>query len=78
MVADVVTEFAREGEISELLYADDLVMISETIERLRNKFLKCEEDFESKVFKVNLRKTKVIVSGSITKDGKSKIKVDPC
>ena len=40
MVVDVVTEFAREGMLSELLYADDSVLMSETIEGLRNKFLK--------------------------------------
>ena len=39
VVADVVTEFAREGALSELLYADDLVLMTEAIERLRNKFL---------------------------------------
>ena len=32
VVVDVVTEFAREGVLSELLYADDLVLMSETIE----------------------------------------------
>ena len=37
VVVDVVTEFAREGALSELLYADDLVLMSETIEGLRNK-----------------------------------------
>ena len=35
-MVDVVTEFAREGALSELLYADDLVQISETIDGLRN------------------------------------------
>ena len=40
VVVDVVTEFAREGVLSELLYADELVLMSETIEGLRNKFLK--------------------------------------
>ena len=35
----VVTEFAREGVLSELLYAADLVLIGETIVGLRNKFL---------------------------------------
>ena len=47
-VVDVVTEFAREGVLSELLYADDLVLMSETIKGLRNKFLKWKEAFESK------------------------------
>ena len=34
--------------------------------------------FESKDLKLNLGKTKVLVSGSITKEGMSKSKVDPC
>ena len=45
---------------------------------LRNKFLKWMEDFKSKGVKVNLEKTKVMVSGGITKDGLSKGIVDPC
>ena len=36
------------------------------------------EAFESKSLKVNLWKTKVTVSGGITKDGMSKSNVDPC
>ena len=32
VVVDVVTELAREGALSELLYADDLVLMSETID----------------------------------------------
>ena len=47
--------------ISELLYADDLVLLSETIQELRNKLLKWKEAFESKGFKSNLGKTKVMV-----------------
>ena len=37
-VVDIVTEFAREGVLSDLLYADDIVLMSEIIEGLRNKF----------------------------------------
>ena len=40
VVLDAFTEFARDGELGEVMYADDLVLISETIEGLRNKFLK--------------------------------------
>ena len=54
VVVDVVTEFVREGELIGLLYADDLVLMSETIEGLRNKFLKWKEDFESKGLIVSL------------------------
>ena len=63
---------------SELLYADDLVQISEMIEGIRNKFRKCQEAFESRGLKVILGKITVLVSGSITKNGMSKSKVDSC
>ena len=46
-MVDVVTEFDREGVLSELQHADDLVMMSENIEGLRNKFFKWEEAFHS-------------------------------
>ena len=71
VVVDVVTEFAMEGALSQLLYADDLVLMSEIIEALRNEFMKWKEAFESKGLKVYLVKTKVIVRSSITKDGMS-------
>ena len=48
IVVDVVTEFAREGVLSELLYANDLVLMSETIEGLGDKFLKWKDVFESR------------------------------
>ena len=67
-----------EGALSELLYVDDLVLMSETIEGLRNKFFKWKETFESKGLKVNLGKTNVMVSDRITKDGLSKSNVVPC
>ena len=52
--------------LSELLYANDLVLMSETINGSRNKLRKRKEAFESKGFKVNLSKTNVMVSGNIT------------
>ena len=73
-----VTEFARMGALSKLLYADDLVLMCETIEGLKNKFLKWMHAFDSKGLKVILGKTKVMVSGGITNDGLSKSNVDPC
>ena len=45
---------------------------------LRNKFRKWKEAFESNALKVDLRKTKVMVNRSITKDGLSKSKVALC
>ena len=43
---------------------DDLVLICETMEGLREKFRKWKEAFESKGLKVNLGKTKVLLSGA--------------
>ena len=72
---DVVTESVRSGLISEMLYADELVLTSETMEGLREKFWKWKEAFESKGLKVNLGKTKMVVSGA---EGEVAIsKVDP-
>ena len=39
-MVDILTEFPREGALRVLLYADDLDLMSETIEGLGNKFLK--------------------------------------
>ena len=41
-----------DGALSELLYADDLVLMRETIEGLGNKFVKWKDSFESKCLKV--------------------------
>ena len=43
--------------LCELLCADELVLISETIEGLMGKFLNLLEAFDSKGLKVNLGKT---------------------
>ena len=74
VVADAVTEIARKGALSESLNADDLFLMSETIDGYRNKSLKLKEAIESKGLIVNLGETKVMVSGCITKDGMSKSK----
>ena len=76
IVVDVVTESVRAGLMSEILYAEELVLMSETMEGLREKFQKWKEAFESKGMKVNLKKTKVMVSGS---EGERIVsKIDPC
>ena len=48
----------RNGLMSELLYMVDLVLISETMEGLREKFWKWKEAFKSKGLKVKLGKTR--------------------
>ena len=52
------------------------ILMSESLENLKEKFLKCKEAFESKRLKVNLKKTKVVVSCS--KGEVLKSKVNPC
>ena len=64
IVVNVISESVRNGLMNEMLYVDDLVLTSETMEGLREKFRKWKEAFESKGLKVNLGKTKVVVSGA--------------
>ena len=54
VMVDVVTEFARQGALSELLCADDLVLMSVTIKGLRNMCMKWKEVSVSKDFKSTL------------------------
>ena len=76
IVVDAVTENVRNGLMSDMLYADDLVLMSETMEGLREKFSKWKEVFESTWLKVNIGKTKVVVSGA--EGDVSVSKIDPC
>ena len=62
--------------VNELLHADNLVLISEIMEDLKERFWNWKDALESKGLKVNTRKTKVMVSGSEGELFKSKI--DPC
>ena len=73
IVADVFTENARRGVVNELLHADDLVLISETMEDLKERFWNWKDALESKDLKINTRKTKMMVSGSEEELFKSKI-----
>ena len=73
-VVDVVTEMGREGVVSELLHADDLVLMNETIKIFRI----WKDPFMSKGKRANFEENKVMVSGGTTKDGLSRSKVDPC
>ena len=61
VVVDVITELARDCVLCELLYAGDLVLMSQIIQGIGTKFMKWKEAFDSKVLEVNLWKTKVVV-----------------
>ena len=64
IAVDVILENAIKGLMNKILHADNLVLMSESTEKWKNKLLKCKEAFKSKELKVNLKKTKVMVSGS--------------
>ena len=76
VVMEVVTQKVREGLPWELLYADDLVLVAQSIEELREKFQQWKTCMESKGLKMNIDKTKVMRSGkgsgdkNIVKTGK--------
>ena len=52
------------GVVNELLYADDLVIMSETMKDLKERFWNWKDVLESVGLKVNTRKTKLMVSRS--------------
>ena len=62
--------------MNEILYADDLVLMSEDLEDLRERFQRGRGALESKGMKVNIRKAKIMVSGAEGEIVRSK--VDPC
>ena len=51
-----VTEHAREGLLNEILYADDLVLMSESLEDLRERFQRWRSALEDKGLKENVGK----------------------
>ena len=63
IVVDIITENAR-CVVNELLYADDLVLMSGDMEDLKEKFWNWKDALESKGLMVNTRKTKLMVSRS--------------
>ena len=74
IVLEALSREFREGLPMELLYADDLVLMSETEEQLIVKLRKWKEGMEAKGLRVNLGKTKVmrcrVGTGQIEKSGK--------
>ena len=56
MVIDEVTKNVRKGWMKQILYADNLVLMGETMEELRKYFDEWKEAFESKGIRANLEK----------------------
>ena len=58
IVVDIITENAKRSVVNESLYADDLVLMSKTMEDLKERFWDWKDALESKSLKVNTRKQK--------------------
>ena len=52
--------------INNLRYADDITLMAESEEELKNLFMKVKEESEKGGLKVNIQKTKIMASGPIT------------
>ena len=69
MVLEALSIEFRTGCPWELLYADDLVLVAETMEELVGKFEKWKTRLEDKGLRVNAVKTKVMTSSSEARSG---------
>ena len=56
IVVDVIIENARRGVVNELLYADDLVLMSSDMEDLKDRLWNWKDALESQSLKVNTKK----------------------
>ena len=76
VVMDEVTREARSNNLKELLYADDLLLMGESLNEIEVKYRKWKEALHGKGLKINVSKTRaMIITGERTK----KIaKIDPC
>ena len=52
--------------ISNLRYADDTTLMAESEEKLKSLLMKLKEESEKVGLKLNIQKTKIMVSGAIT------------
>ena len=77
IVMDVISKEIRGGLPWELLYADDLVLMAESEEELRQKLAIWKSTLEAKGLKVNVNKTKVMFGGRGSKAAIGHVKY-PC
>ena len=59
MVLDVLTEDVRDGSLMELLYADDLVLCGESLNKVMDKYGRRENAVEGKGLRLNVNPKKV-------------------
>ena len=67
IVMEAITRVARVGLPWELLYADDLILVSESPDDLKKRLHCWKEALEDKGMRVNVNKTKVMVCGRTEK-----------
>ena len=63
---ETVTGFISGRNINNLRYADDITLMVESKEELKNLLMKVKEGSEEVGLKFNIQKTKIMASGSIT------------
>ena len=56
----------RGRNINNLIYADDTTLMAESEEELKYLLMKVKEESEKAGLKLNIRKTKIMASSSIT------------
>ena len=64
LVLEALSQGFRTGVPWELLYADDLVVIADTLEECINKLKAWKNGMENRGLRVNLKKTKFMISGA--------------
>ena len=57
---------SANGNIDNLIYADDTTFMAESEKELKSSLMKVKEESEKAGFKLNIEKTKIIGSGPIT------------
>ena len=55
-----------ERNINNLRYADDITLMAQSKEELKSLLMKVKEESEKAGLKLNIQKTKIMASGSIT------------
>ena len=75
-VMDVLGEGVRRGLLFELLYADDLVIMAESLQELERRYIEWKNSLESKYLRVNVGKMKIMIGVGVTPVSKSEI--DSC
>ena len=66
LVIEYCHVISDQGYPQELLHADDFVLTAERMEELIEKFKKWKEDMETNGLRLNMKKTKIMVSQCYT------------